>query len=664
MSTDLELIEKALLTGQWDDAISQHYTAAQLAKDVVEGAFRGPLTSSYAQEVFKVQSTTDLDKDFDFDSLFDFSIAAQGDEEQMELLRLTLAVACLHAFVQVNWTGPDLDVKPLDVILFPQKIASSFTDETLDEKAVMELAYGGEPAYHLSRWPTFLRLAQLLFNCPYQRVESAPWWRLRAALVHQQILDDHVVLPDVVLSSLDPLTQKIASHPDMAGRLLLEKGLLEHYFANERSAADYFIRAARATGLRYELTGALGKRTKFQQTDLSQLVLLAESRARGDKYEEHNAIEPAGCSSEAGSNTQEPNVPETLALNDDTLLEQTTFTSSAPSTSDLLLSHIDPSRQPPLHPLDQCILLSLCLNIRNTSPSHGLTNEQMSPYVARVISHPRNWSVHTMALLLRSRLESSRTRTVERSTLQLQALIDQMPTVDSTTSERLLYFHSIPLPSTWEMEKELALRYLSLGVVKSALEIFERLEMWEEVVKCWQSMERKEKAIVIVRDLLEGRKSEADTVISRGKVTSTTHRQNLDIAREAKLWCLLGDLEPENAFDHYNHAWLISKETSGRAMRSLGGYHFARGEFAQAIACLRRAVTINPLLSRSWFILGCAYVRKENWEGAKEAFGRCVTIDDEDGESWNNLASVYLHMGNTPTKSNTADDRVSSSQLR
>jgi tetratricopeptide (TPR) repeat protein len=195
------------------------------------------------------------------------------------------------------------------------------------------------------------------------------------------------------------------------------------------------------------------------------------------------------------------------------------------------------------------------------------------------------------------------------------------------------------------MERELALRFLSLGVVKSALEIFERLEMWEEVVKCWQSMERRDKAIAIVRDLLEGRKAEAEVVISRGKATSSNRRQNLDNAREAKLWCLLGDLEPENASEHYNHAWSISKETSGRAMRSLGGYHFAQGNYTETIICLRRAVAINPLLSRSWFILGCAYIRQENWEAAKEAFGRCVTIDDEDGESWNNMASMYLRMG-------------------
>jgi tetratricopeptide (TPR) repeat protein len=423
---------------------------------------------------------------------------------------------------------------------------------------------------------------------------------------------------------------------DVGGRILLEQGLLQHTLSNDRSAADYFVKAARATGLEYELSGALGKRTKFQQTDVSQLVLLAQS------LDNDNA---------ADKDTKGSSLPQTLPLNDDTLLERTEFTSSDPTSNSRLL-HLDPNSQPPLRPLDQCILLALCLNVKNTSPAHGLTSEQMSPYVSRVIAHPLNWSIHTMALLLRSRLESNRTRTVERSTLQLQALVDQMPTADSSVTERLLYFHSIQLPSKWEMEKELALRFLSIGVVKSALEIFERLEMWEEVVKCWQSIERRDKGIAIVRDLLEGRKAEADAVISRGKASADgNEKQNRthDAAREAKLWCLLGDLEPEHSLEHYTRAWDVSKNTSGRAIRALGGYHFAKGDYLKTIECLKQAVAINPLLSRSWFILGCACVRLEDWDGAREAFVRCVSIDDEDGESWNNLATVYLRMAEDVT---------------
>ncbi|KZT06475.1 tetratricopeptide repeat domain 27 [Laetiporus sulphureus 93-53] len=604
----LDAVEKALLTGKWDEQIQDPSLASVL--DVTKSV--------------------------------------------KELLRLTLAVACLHAFVQENWTGPDLDVKPLEVISISTESSQNISEELLHRNSISELAYGGEPAYHLAKVPIFLRLSKLLLDLPYKHCKSAPWWRLRVWLVHEQVLDEPVAVPEYTLTDVEPLLKTFASHPDLAGRLILEQGILEHQLGHDKAAAEFFVRAARTTHLEYELTGAPGKRTKFQQNDVTQLVLLAESRKReGDAEPNDTANQnksPSSDVSQASRDISSAAMPETLALNDDTLLEQTEFTSSSAGTPGLRLSHLYPASQPPLHPLDQCILLALCLNVRNTSPVHGLTAEQMSPYIARVISHPRNWSVHTMALLLRSRLEANRTRTVERATLQLQALVDQMPTADSTVSERLLHFHSIPLPSKWEMEKELALRFLSIGVIKSALEIFERLEMWEEVVKCWQAMERRDKGIAIVRDLLEGRKAEAETVISREKAVSETRRRNLDAMQEAKLWCLLGDLEPENALQHYTRAWEISRESSGRAMRSLGGYYFAGGDYPNTITCLRRAVSINPLLARSWFILGCAYVRVEDWEGARESFARCVSIDDEDAESWSNLASVYLRMGEAGKK--------------
>jgi tetratricopeptide (TPR) repeat protein len=653
------LVEKALLRGQWDSLISEGASpAVDLAKLVVECRFRDALASETAKTLFR-QLSENVDQPFR--ELLGGSVRGEGDQVEEELSHLSIAVACFHAFIQANWTGPDLDIEPLQVVM-GEADTSRWTPDALHAKAIAELAYLGEPAYHLAKVPAFLRFSQILLCLPYQHLESITWWRLRVATVHQQILDEPVALPQD-FQSLERLTSTLACEPDLAGRVFLEFGLLEHHVSRDKYAGELFVKASRSTGLEYELTGALGKRTKFQQAELSQLVLLAESQLQDSASSQKEKSDTQVKNANPAMASQ--NIPETLTLNDDTLLEQTEFTSSKPagSGSQQRLSHIDPSAQPPLHPLDQCILLSLCLNVRNTSPLHGLTTEQMTPYVARVISHPRNWSVHTMALLLRSRLESSRTRTVERSTLQLQALIDQMPTSDSSTSERLLYFHSIPLPSRWEMEKELAERFLSLGVVKSALEIFERLEMWEEVVKCYGALEQPEKGIAIVRDLLEGRKEDAEAVISRGKSTSTPRKVLQDTTREAKLWCLLGDLDPANAAEHYNHAWQLSNETSGRAMRSLGGYYFARAKYPEAITCLKRAVKINPLLTRSWFILGCACMRVEDWEAAKDAFSRCVSIDEEDGESWNNLASMYLRIG-TNKAPKTNEESSSSSQVR
>ena len=234
-----------------------------------------------------------------------------------------------------------------------------------------------------------------------------------------------------------------------------------------------------------------------------------------------------------------------------------------------------------------------------------------------------------------------------------------MPTDDSAPQERLRYFHQLPLPSKWEMERELAKRYLSLGIIRSALDIFTRLEMWAEAIGCLQRMERDDEAEGIVRDLLEGRKLESELVQQMGRdEVSESRRFKLEKGREAKLWCLLGDItltsekarkEPlaarAEAVGHYEKAWKVSSETSSRAMRSLGSLRFSGREYELAISCLKAALQINPLYSRAWFTLGVCYVRLELWSEARDAFRKEVGVDEEDAEGWNNLAAVYLRLG-------------------
>ncbi|KAM6496448.1 hypothetical protein JOM56_009154 [Amanita muscaria] len=664
------LIEKALIRNQWPATLPSPTEASpastKLAYNVVQGRFREVLTSPAVAELFQVQTS-----DGPLTQVFGLlSKSAEGEEE--EITRLVVAIALVHAFIQENWTGPGLDFGPSDIL--PSTL---FGYDGINSKSIAELAYGGEPAYHLSKYPVYLRLAQIILMpggsyggtgvSNLTRLKTAPWWVLRLVLLHQQILDEPIPPPEQFLSALVASVESIIAtfsesnlDPDLSTRILLDQGLLSHTLSQDKATSSLFDRAVQASGLQYELTGVPGKRTKFQQQDLSQLVVLAESRLNSSIVIEHSlAIDTLSESEPTEENEAGPTLPKTLALNDDTLLETTRYSSNTSSTS---LSHIDPSSQPPLHPLDQAVLLALNLNLTATSPSSDLlTSSQSSAYISRVLSHPLNWSIHTMALLSRSRLEANRTRTVERAVLQIQALVDQMLSTDeqkegkterdkgASVRERLEYFWEILLPSRWALEKELADKFFSIGVLKSSLEIYEKLEMWEQVVKCYSVLEKPENGIEIVKDLLEGRKRETEIVVVDGKATvSKERRRYLDQAREAKLLCLLGDLEPEKAAVHYLRAWDISENTSSRAMRSLGGVYFSQGKYVEAIDCLRKAVKINPLVGRAWFILGCTAMRLEDWEGAREAFTRCVRIDEEDAESWSNLASVYLRMSAAP----------------
>lgn len=629
----------------------------ELASAVVEADFKSVLLSDEARKV--ITSTPGL-----LDGLLSTGTSSSNsqstttktsDESEVALV---VAIALLHAFVQLNWTGPELSFTPLDLLPSGTKT----TLEDLNAAALPFLTLQGEPAYHLAEYSSLFLLAIRLFGTLDKKtIPSLPWWKLRVHLVHQSLLDEPVSIAPKVLEDMKLLSEgceAVKEDQDLSASLDLEIGLYHHSLGMDKPANQEFLTAAKSSGLEFELSGALGRKTKFQPDPISQLILLAESRHREGESDETSKSETMKVGEdEAGKK----GLPNALLLNDDTLLEETEFTKSTSDgeASTSRLSHLDPTNQPELHPLDQSLLLSFCLSQHNHIPSSGLTASQMMPFLTRVLQNPRNWSIHSTALLLRSRLESTRSRTVERSALQLQALIEQMPTSDSTPKERLRYFHQLPLPSKWEMEKELAKRFISLGVTRSALDIFSRLEMWEDAVGCLQRLEKEEEAEKIVRDLLEGRKIESDLVPVMKRTTLTEGRlSKLTKAREAKLWCLLGDLaldaydatrDPEyarrTAIEHYEKAWELSGHTSSRAMRSMGSLKFGMGDFEASIPCLQHAVDINPLYSRVWFTMGVSFVKLERWNDAKEAFRRLVNVDEEDAEGWNNLAAVYLRIG-------------------
>ncbi|KAJ2830444.1 hypothetical protein FBU31_002485, partial [Coemansia sp. 'formosensis'] len=627
-------------------------------------------------------------------------IEAQGSAAWAEIT--VIGAACLSAFVQTNWTGPEFAVDPASVL--PRQLAErwreTFTtiaplvlEEGMDKHEVGRRAYAahvylgvkqseeralldrvllrqlsvdGEDAYAMAPRPMYLYLARLLLvDIPQagllaERDAAAPmahWWSARALLIQQSLLDYPAqTLMDQIIGHLDRVKQLLPPSPasntplksvdasgsaqavpeladenevpsfetpetdsdvpltsaslapnsheweavaaadrDVWARYLLEVGVVysQHHMAVESKRC--FTQAQAASGLQWEMTGAAGKRTRFQTNDVIQLVLLAKSAARAD--------------------ARSAQLPEALALNDDTLLEKITYADAA------VEAHAGEER---LQVLDECILLALCLNVQNENAAHGLTTELMRPFVARVLGQPTNWSVYTMGLLLRSRLETAKTRTAQRATLQLQALVDQithpLPAAqEAGAAERLQYLWALSLPSQWEFERELANQFMTMGVVRSALDIYERLGMWDEIVTCYVLLEQNDVAQQIIKDQL---------ALSPDS---------------AKLWCVLGDLQRDP--EHWRHAWEISGRRYARAMRSLGAHYYGKAEYALCVESYELALALNPLFEKSWYVLGCAAMQVSRWEVAAGAFQRVVVLEHDNGEAWNNLASVYMHMG-------------------
>ena len=606
----------------------------------------------------------------------------------------TLGLAALHAFLQSNVTGPPLDWSPAEVMLPSELSKNKESVESLRRNMLASLTVDGEAVYQLIPHVELFFFAKTILNSSnvILREDEGRWSRLRVNFWHQQLLDENAAsLQKLIYDDLDYLASIVLPEGSKFSRdariqFLLERAAVHTHHGYDAKAREDLKSASKLSGFEYVLTGRLGKRTKFQQNDLSQLVILAKSA------DTEATVQPSVGSVAPISNEKSKALkPQNLDLNDDTLLESISFAKGTldqeAQNGDSItpsLSALDPANQPVLKPLDSIILLSLASSITNTSPQHGLTREETLPYATRALEGgSTNWQVYTQALLVRSRIEGYRSRTVERGVLQLQALVDQVivettapqssnerseksESVDENTSsnflprpkpsesapvkERLLYIHQLASPTRWKLEAELAQRWVSLGGLRTALEIYERLEMWAETALCWAAVEREDKARKIVRRqlYLPSPRNTNDVGNQASAEADEDAEEYLGQERDPlpvdapRLFCILGDLDKSSIL--YERAWDVSKQRYARAQRSLGKHYLSTNDLPRAEAAYSKSLRINPLNASTWFALGCVRLELQDFPGAVDAFGRTVQIEQEDAEAWSNLAAALLRL--------------------
>ena len=496
-------------------------------------------------------------------------------------------------------------------------------------------------------------------------------------------------------------------HNEDQARFFVEKANVCIMLGQSAKASEALKRATELSGFVYALSGALGKRTRFQEKSTSQLVVLAKSRSEGDR-----------ASSSA---------PDALPLNDDTLLEDIKFTEPDKNgTHDQTdvpapLKGISPDNQPRLAPLDQIVLLTEATLKDAFSPTDTLTSEEILPYATRVVADKStNWQIYTQALLVRSRIELHRSRTVERGVLQMQALVDQIiadttraagddgkaarkeekvenssipaihvtepaavqetkPTSffpaakdseSATAQSRLQYVHALASPPRWHLEAELGYAWIGVGSLVSALEIFKRLRLWAEVALClasWAAEDDEdgrgsggeEKAKTIVRWRLfqpTGTTAEhANIAVDEGNLDTSELKPADFTGPERKpsppdaprLFCILGDLESDPS--HYERAWALSRRRYARAQRSLGEHYLQQKDFGAALEAYKKAVEANRLSPELWSRLGDISLRLGAFAEAADAFGRAIgaasdAVGGEDAKTWSNLGSALYSL--------------------
>lgn len=508
-----------------------------------------------------------------------------------------------------------------------------------------------------------------------EELASLSWWYARALQAHLSILSEpvdilasvsSVLLQQPVLNALVPSStsniESCALSKNLQIAFALENARNSIHAQTEHLAEPYLATSASLSQLQFVLTGAKAKRTKFQTFLASSLVLIAKSQM--DEF----------CPEHSGDSA-----PQTYDLNSDLLLEKPQYESLdfneneddsqdskkikldgdlshlVPEKEPLLpitmhskdmpisLRSIDPNDQPPLVNFDVIQLLLRLIIIKQTSPSgNAMIEEELLAVVSRIIYSSQttnNWAIFGRALWERSLLETSKARTVERGILQMTSLVEEagihiktrtIPQLKETTSadvhNRLRYMHQLPLMGHWKMDAKLAEKYMALGVIKSAIDIYERLNMFTEAALCYAAVDEEQQAEKILLERIASHPKDARAISILG-----------DIRQDPELW---------------EKAWEIGHYAKAKA--SLSKFYYKPPAHAGlskdlllALEHMRDCLTASPLSYENWFFYGCCGLESGNFEIAAEAFTRCVALDDTNCHAWSNLASALLKLDKT-----------------
>jgi len=490
-------------------------------------------------------------------------------------------ISCLQLFIDVNWTGRTVGEDNLSWI-------NSEQISTLED----HLVESSDGLVDVAQLKYLLALARLIlvdgrqhFQGPYSDV-----WCIRCALTVQTILwEKSSTLYNLLKDTFKELENQVVPAA-LKPIILLHESRFNYMFHDIRDSNRCAEAAAACLGLTMEDTGALGRRTKFQSTDLPQYTLnlqVAEDYARQPN--------PANIAS----------LPTDLKLDDELRLERIQF-------KDRECDHsLD------LDSLQQCVVLTRFFLKQRMLPDDELTVEEVMPHLTVILENPTCWANHMTALFNRCKLEGKSGRTIERARAQLEILLEAY-NPEAFQPSRVRHCFLSGLPPKWEIQKELGSALLALGSTKAALDCYLALESWDEVIVCYNILQLRHKAAEIIKARLE-------------------------VKETARLWCQLGDATDD--VKCYAKALEISNNKSARAHKSLGLHHYFNRDYAASIEHFNRSLDCSRFQLGVLLRLGYAAMEIEKWEVGAQAYRSYCGLESDNFEAWNNLAKCYIKLG-------------------
>ena len=604
-----------------------------------------------------------------------------GQENEM----LFLAIAFLQTFIQNNYTGPAARLEAISGLFGKTGIEIGAVNTALSRSlAIMgQPAYEfmDDPLYMVLSLLLLERITgqKSLFDVtPDQEVplpiisaESTPgllavayWWWARALLTQLSLIPEpsgfQASVASAIYQSADlayAITKELPEniHEDFKRELYamyyLENVKCSLAINTEHLCLPSLTRAKKITNFEFVMTGARATRTKYQQKAHAGLIILAKSFTF-----QNFALRTTSAT------------PETFALESDLLLEKPHFESIADEPLDeqiyskrqkvdlnegyeedkllplalrqenipKLLLDLNPNDQPTLSDYDNIQLLLRLYTIKNTTPAKDpLVEEELTALLSRILyqNGEKNWSIFARSLWERSIIETTKAKTIERGLLQMQSLVEELDlkiksklvpsSNEINVASRLSYIHQLPFIPRWQLDATLAEKYMSLGILKSAVEIYERLGMACETALCYAAVGDEKKA----EEILLQRINENDS--------------------DARAYSILGDIKQDPSL--WEKSWEIGKYVN--AKNSLAKYYFnpppksgVQPNYSATLKHLNDSLRQDPLSFETWYFYGCVGLQCGKMQIAAEAFTRCVSLDPYHALSWSNLSAAYTKM--------------------
>ncbi|KZV46784.1 tetratricopeptide repeat protein 27 [Dorcoceras hygrometricum] len=565
-------------------------------------------------------------------SFLDVNEESWEDTASKALLVVAVAVAALLAFTQCNVTGPQdkLPLLPLVGLQNVKEKAECCSWVQWEAWSVKELMSVGSDLhgnfsnlqYLVFAKTLLMRTKDLLFEkfSSIDGVRTISWWLARVLFLQQRLLDDHssfvfdllqVFMHESLchMGSLENLKDYWGTSDDSSTILSmfhLELGIMELYYGRVDSFRKHFEAAAAISNYNFFVSGSLGFRTVHQVEPKPQLRLVASSN-------HEDTCASLSHKSNVIDNSPHEQPPETS----DVLMTPRFIAdmNSCATSEHNVQNHVIATTQ--LKGIHQAMILANCFSIQKIARHDDLQKWEMAPYIEAIDSqHSSPFILQCFCNIMRIRWESTRGRTKQRALLMMENLVENIRNFPPGVAERIYYCFGVNMPTIPALRKEYGDLLVSCGLIGEAVKVYEDLELWDNLIYCYQLMDKKAAAVELIRARLSENPS------------------------DPRLWCSLGDSTNDDT--SYEKALEVSGNRSARAFRSLARSAYNRGDYAKSKLLWESAMSLNSMHPEGWFALGAAALKARDVEKALDAFTRAVQLDPDNGEAWNNIACLHM----------------------